>query len=175
MVATVGCMCVAVFILTLNIIGSCIFCETKKDCLMLYFLLDTILLASCTAMVGVIGCTYAMMPPNALPIISLIIWTSQIFIIAGNSRIIIAYAKFKSWQTVVFKLGICLGLLAYLIMATYFMMHHFPGVPDSLNDTMKDLFFLYVFGLFTMYYEIYSKISDLDGSSDQQYHYRVDD
>ena len=108
---------------------------------MLYLLLDTILLASCTAMVGVIGCSYAIMPLSALPMISLIIWSSQIFIIAGNSRVIIAYAKFKKWQTVVFKLGICIGLLAYLIMATYFMMHHFPGVPDDMNDTLKDLFF----------------------------------
>ena len=74
-----------------------------------------------------------------------------------------------------FKLGICIGLIAYLIMATYFMMHKFHNVPESMNDTLKDLFFLYVFGLFTMYYEIYSKISDVDGTSDQQYHYRIVD
>ena len=171
----IGCLCISTIVIIFNIIGSCMLCETKTDCLKLYFLLDTILLASCTAMVGVIGVTYVVCPLDAVPLIALITWSSQIFIIAGNSRIIIAYAKFKKWQTIVFKLGICVGLLAYLIMATYFMMHKFLGVPDSLNDTIKDLFFLYVFGLFTMYYEIYSKISDLDGTSDQQYHYRVDD
>ena len=112
----------------LSITASCTLSQTKKDCLMLYFLLDAIFIAAITAIVGVIGIVYLTMPSQSLAKFTLFLWTLQIFIIAGNSRVLIAYIKFKKWQTIVLKLGICLGFLSYLIMATYFMIHSFPNL-----------------------------------------------
>ena len=46
-------------------------------------------------------------------------------------------------------------------------------VPKESYDALKDFFFLYIFGLFTLYLEIFIKVSDLDGTNDLQYHYHM--
>ena len=47
-----------------------------------------------------------------------------------------------------------------------------PG-PKESQDKIANFFFLYVFGLFTLYLEIFIKISDIDGTHDLQYHYHM--
>lgn len=36
---------------------------------------------------------------------------------------------------------------------------------------MKDFFFVYIFGTFSLYYEIYNKITELDGTGELNFHY----
>lgn len=38
-------------------------------------------------------------------------------------------------------------------------------------EQIKEFFFLYIFGFFTLLVELYSKITDLDGTTDLKYHY----
>lgn len=75
------------------------------------------------------------------------------------------------------KIAIIIGLLGYLALAAYMMITNFKTIPlkeDNL-DAFQNFFFLYIFGLFTLHMEIFSKISDLDGTGNNQYHYSIAD
>ena len=106
-------------------------------------------------------------------IMTAILINMDLFIFSGNCRVILAYCKYNKWQVIIFKLTVFCCLLLYLVLAAYFLTNSFIAtqIPKENEEALKEFFFLYVFGLFTLYLEIFIKVSDLDGTSDFQYHY----
>ena len=47
-----------------------------------------------------------------------------------------------------------------------------PITPEQ-EDNIKQYFFLYIFGLYTLYMEIFAQMNDYDGSADLQYHFQM--
>ena len=141
-------------------------------------MLDSILVALCTGIIGFAGMLMIMMPGSWMGIFIAIIMNMNFFFFAGTCRILIAYAKFKTWENIMFKMSIKVSLLGYLILAAYFMIEDMSShlsLTDQEQDILKNFFFLYIFGLFTLYMEIFSKVSDFDGSANLQYHMTLDD
>lgn len=116
--------------------------------------MDSIFLAFCTADIGFIGMLTISFPPGEpTSIVISIILTINLFLFSGNSRVIIAYVKYKRWETIVLKITIILGLLDYLVLAAYFMRNSFSAIPLSPDvvENFQEFFFLYIFGMFTLY------------------------
>lgn len=164
-----------VFSLAFFTVNSCKLADTKGDMCKLYFLLDSITIASCTAIIGMVGLLTIILPPQPQVIPIAVFLNVAYFMFGGNSRIIFAYCKYKRWQAVVFKLTVLIGLLVYVVLAAYFMKNSFNALPITADkqDTLKEFFFLYIFGLFTLYMEIFAKANDVDGSSQLQYHHQI--
>ena len=78
---------------------------------------------------------------------------------------------------IVCKLSLALSCLSFLILGAYFMKNSFENIPisEEEQDPLQEFFFLYIFGLFTLYFELFSRMSDLDGTSELQYHYQMND
>ena len=111
------------------ITNSCFLAQTKSDLCYLYFLFDTIFVAICTAVVGFIGILTITMPPNnPQAYVVSILMNICLFLFGGNSRVILSYCKYRKWQVVLFKMSLLLGLLAYLVLAAYFMKNSFQNV-----------------------------------------------
>lgn len=160
------------------IIGSCKMAATFRDWIWLYFLLDSIMVSVCTCLIGYAGMLTIMLPPEIYAYIVAAAMNMNFFFFAGSSRVIVVYGIMKRWETLMYKMAIKVSLLGYLILAAYFMSNDIGaalGLDDEKGNVLEQFFFLYIFGLFTLYMDIFSKISDIDGSSSLQYHFRLDD
>ncbi len=102
----------------------------------IYFLLDSIFVSFFSAAVGMAGIMIIFNSSYA-GIIILSFMVLNLFMFAGNSRVIVAYVKYKMWQTIIYKISILLGLFAYLILASYFILNSFNSQIEA--DTLEIL------------------------------------
>ena len=86
---------------------------------------------------------------------------------AGTFRIYLKNGVWKRYHIIFTKVTIVASSLAYIVMAADLMLN------DQFTGAFKDFIFLYAFGLATFFAEIYSKISDIDGTGDFRYDYIV--
>ena len=89
------------------------------------------------------------------------------FAFQGNCKVILAYCKYKCWETIVFKLSLFIGMMIYIILAVYFIINSFDAIPISKEkmSQFQEMFLLYIFAHFTSYMEIFNKINERDGSN----------
>ena len=82
--------------------NSCVLTVTVKDMCALYFLLDSICVALCTCIIGMV---ILVSPP---PYVSATFGTLNLafFFFAGDQRVIIANVKYQRWETILLKLSI---------------------------------------------------------------------
>lgn len=157
---------IVLFSFTIQILVSCKMTETKWEMFQLYILLDNIFVALAAALVGFVGMLniiFGNMEPIYL-VLMIILCLSYTFF-TGSYRVILAKCKFPRYQVIAAKIFLLVDCLAFLILATYYMQNPVPEREDSgSQEDIKNFFFLYVFGFFTLIVEIYGKFTDLDGT-----------
>ena len=126
MVEDVMTLCIIVMVIIIvtyiiYFINSCTIAKTKSDLCYLYFLFDTVFVAKCTAIAGLFGLFMIMLPMNVPIMMMAVLVNMDLFIFAGNCRIILAYCKYKTWQVLVFKMTIFFCQIFYIIIAAYVM------------------------------------------------------
>lgn len=158
--------------LVIFIVNSCKVAPSKKAAFCLYFLLDNLILVNLAALIGFIGMITVLVAKfNVETYIFVVLLGITWFMYTGNFRVTFAYVKWKKYQVIWGKLGLLFASLVYLAIATYFMRFSFNFGPKTDPDAVKDYFFLYIFGLLSLLLEIYSKISDLDGTANLSFRY----
>ena len=98
------------------------------------------------------------------------------FFLGGVFRILLASCFWKKWQIICCKVTLMVASLSYFYIAMSLIIVGLPesyGVTPEVTEKLIELSFLYVFGLFSFYYEIFNKLTDLDGTADLRYHYSI--
>ena len=133
------------------LLNTCLIAPSKKAAFCLYFLLDNLILVNLAALVGFIGMLTIIMPTfDAISFIFMVLLGTNWIMYTGNFRVIFAYVKWNRCQVIWGKLFLILSSLVYLGIATYFMRFQFDFGPGIDSDSIKDFFFLYIFGLLSL-------------------------
>ena len=160
--------------LTTFLVNSCSLVDTKTHMCKLYFLFDGITIAGTSVIIFFIGLVFIVQPPDSQIIMPLAtILALSFFSFQGNAKVILAYCKYKFWETIVFKISLFIGMMIYVILAVYLIINSFNAISlseDQINK-FQEMFLLYIFAHFTVYMEIFNKINEKDGSNQlQAYH-----
>lgn len=106
-----------------------------------------------------------------------------VFIIQSFSMIIlfkvmILHMKWSKARIIIYKLclisnsSMIVALSAYYFSIDFsFSRHYLP----SFDDKLQDFLMIYLFGIFAFQYEFYSKISDMDFTTNLKYIYQIKD
>ena len=86
---------------------------------------------------------------------------------AGAYRIYLINGIWKRYHVILSKLGLIIASLGYMVLAADLMLH------SQYEGALKDFIFVYAFGLITFHFEIYAKITDVDGTTNLKYHYMI--
>lgn len=167
---------IVIFTHVVFIWNGCLLVQSKMEFFHYMFLLDPIFVGLCAAVVGLVGILLIIMPPEGYVLALAFLMAIDLVFFTGNWRMILAYCRYSRWQVIVSKISLLFGCFAYLILAAHFMRNAFSGIPisEEQQEPLKEFFFLYIFGLFTLYLEIFAKMSDLDGTSDLNYYYQIE-
>ena len=70
-----------------------------------------------------------------------------------------------------------IGTVGYAGIAIYFMYTQaaqYNAINSTFAAQVKDFSIFYAIALFTLYIDMYSKLSSKDGTDDQKYHYKIE-
>lgn len=158
------------------VVDSCRLSKNICEFLKLYTLLDNAFLVTVIALVAMNGMQYIFFYGHLTPAhVALLVFLSlQIFAFTGEVRVIMAYAKWRPWQVISAKLSCLVACSIYIAIGTHYMIYQAEELSimgaDQANR-VKDFIFFYAFGLFAYYLEIFGKISNLDGTSENKTRY----
>ena len=131
-------MGVAIFVsLSVFLVNSCTLVDTKTDMCKLYFLFDGTTIAVCSGIVFTVG-LFLVVLPNDFQMLAFqaALLAIDIFSFQGNAKVILAYCKYKCWETIVFKIALFIGMMIHMVLAVYFIINSFGSVPVS--DDRRD-------------------------------------
>jgi hypothetical protein len=123
--------------------------------LALYFLLDSLTLASVAANIGLAGLVkpFSAADPLFAKTITYLV-PITFFCMTGTIRVIIKNANFNKWQNIIFKIVILADGMCYFGIGYYIMYNNFAitdGMLPSIDSLCKDFTLLFVFGGFSYY------------------------
>ena len=114
---------------------SCKYSQSKWQMFQLYIILDNILIALITAIVGYVGIVlllYSAIMNNL--IITEIVCLCFVFVTyTGNYRVILANCSFTKSKLIISKVSLLLGCAGYLILGAYFMSVNLPDQDTNSN------------------------------------------
>ena len=86
---------------------------------------------------------------------------------SGAFRIYLINGIWKRYQVIITKIILALSSLAFMIMGADIMIN------TQFIGPLKDFIFLYVFGLISFFFQIFGKITDLDGTGKLNFKYMI--
>ena len=175
----VACFTTSVFTLVVFIWNSCYLCKSLKDALLLYFLVDNSFVILVFTLIAwnfyVIVMVQGVLA--ALDIVALVFYNISFWMFVGNFRILILRYEWSKSEVIATKLLFAAGTAAYVVIACYFMYYQgseYSFISSEFAAQAKDFSIFYAIALFTLYLEMYSKISSKDGTDDQKYKYTIE-
>ena len=75
------------------------------------------------------------------------------------------HVQWAKWKVILFKLVLLADAVAFFEIGAYYMSknHLYTNGKDTeLDGKVKDFVLLYIFGMFTLFCELYSKMCDID-------------
>ena len=94
----------------------------------------------------------------------------------GNFRVMMLLVKWSKWRVILYKLILLADSAVFFEIGAYYLSSNFlytGGVDTTLDGKVKDFVLLYIFGLFAVFVEMYSKICDIDQTNDLKYCYEL--
>lgn len=88
----------------------------------------------------------------------------------------IAYEKWERWKVVLYKLAVLFcGLIFFYVGFTYMKGGYkiTKGYLPAVEETVKNVIYLYVFGNVDLFFEYYRRISDFDQTNELRYDYQL--
>lgn len=98
-----------------------------------------------------------------------------VFYYAGSLRVMIAYEKWERWKIVLYKLAVMTcGLIFFYVGFTYMNGAYkiTKGYLPEVEETVKNVVYLYVFGNVDLFFEYYRRISEFDQTKELRYVYQ---
>jgi hypothetical protein len=100
----------------------------------------------------------------------------EIIFFVGNFRIMMLSVKWSKWRVILFKLVLLADSTVIFEIAAYYMSNDYKytkGVDTELDSQIKDFVLLYIFGLFALFVELYSKMCDIDQTNELKFDYQL--
>jgi hypothetical protein len=99
-----------------------------------------------------------------------------VFYYGGSLRVMIAYERWARWKVVLYKLA-CMscGLIFFYVGFTYMNGAYkvTKGYLPQVEETVKNVVYLYVFGNVDLFFEYYRRISEFDQTDQLKYEYQL--
>ena len=142
----------------------------------LYVLLDNIFLTQVASAFGFIGFLLVIYTENWYEVVSMVAFPLEMVFFVGNFRVMMLLVKWSKWRVILFKLILLADSALFFEIGAYYLSVNFyytGGVNPTLDGQVKDFVLLYIFGLFAVFVEMYSKICDIDQTNDLKYCYEL--
>ena len=85
----------------------------------------------------------------------------------GVYRILFKYAQWRDWQIVLNKISLAAIMAMHIDLAANFILS------DEVADALKEFAFVYVFGYFSLFYELFAKFTEIDGTGTLETNYQL--
>lgn len=173
-----GYMSIAIMLVTIIITTFTTYslCKDFWKVFNLYILLDNIFLTQVASSFGFIGFLLVLYEGHWYQVISMLAFPVEILFYVGNFRIMMLTVKWSKWRVILFKLIMLADSAVFFEIGAYYMSANFQysgGSNTTLDGKVKDFVLLYIFGLFALFVEMYSKMCDIDQTSDLKYCYEL--
>lgn len=171
-----GYMSIAIMVTTIiiTIITTYSLCRDSWKVFNLYILLDNIFLTQVASSFGFIGFLLVIYDGHWYQVISMLAFPVEILFFVGNFRIMMLLVKWSKWRVILYKLVLLADSAVFFEIGAYYMSanYQYSGSTDTtLDGQVKDFVLLYIFGLFALFVEMYSKMCDIDQTSDLKFCY----
>lgn len=140
-------------------------CRNKWKIFNLYILLDNIFLTEVASCFGFVGFLLVLYQGYWYEFITMIAFPVEILFMVGNFRIMMSLVKWSKWRVILFKLVLLADSAVFFEIGAYYMSEDFKytgGEDSELDGKIKDFVLLYIFGLFALFVELYTKLSEID-------------
>lgn len=151
-------------------------CKDPWKIFNLYVLLDNIFLTQVASSFGFIGFLLVIYSGNWYEVMSMIAFPLEMVFFVGNFRVMMLMVKWSKWRVILYKLILLADSALFFEIGAYYLSVNFlytGGVDSTLDGQVKDFVLLYIFGLFAVFVEMYSKICDIDQTNDLKYVYEL--
>jgi hypothetical protein len=85
------------------------------------------------------------------------------------------HVKWPKWRVILFKLVLLADSAVIFEIGAYYMSVDYlytKGEDPQLDGQIKDFVLLYIFGLFALFVELYTKVCDIDQTSELKFEYQ---
>ena len=141
----------------------------------LYVLLDNMFLMQVASSFGFVGFLLVVYKGYWYQVISMIAFPLEIIFFVGNFRVLLAHVRWSRWRLILYKLALLADATLFFEIGAYYMSSGFNytgGSDTTLDGKVKDFVLLYIFGMFTLFVELYSKMSDIDETAELKFTYQ---
>jgi hypothetical protein len=97
-----------------------------------------------------------------------------LFYYGGCIRVMIAYEKWQRWKVIIFKLAVLSCGLIFFYVGFVYMRGAYKiskGYLPKMEETVKNVVYLYVFGNCDLFFEFYRRITEFDQTNELRYAY----
>ena len=163
-------MSIAVTLSTIfiSLLSTYYLCQDKWKIINLYMLLDNIFLTQVASSFGFVGFLLVIYGGYWHQVITMMAFPLEIIFFVGNFRIMMLHVKWSKWRIILYKLVLLADSAVFFEIGAYYMSSNFQytkGNNTVLDGKVKDFVLLYIFGLFALFVELYSKMCDIDQTS----------
>lgn len=162
--------------ISISLFTTYLLCKDSWKVFNLYILLDNIFLTQVASSFGFIGFLLVVYTGEWYQVIAMMAFPIEILFFVGNFRIMMLLVKWSKWRVIVFKFILLADSAVFFEIGAYYMSanYFYSGGEDTILDgKVKDFVLLYIFGLFALFVEMYSKMCDIDQTSDLKYCYEL--
>lgn len=149
-------------------------CKDKWKIFNLYILLDNIFLTEVASCFGFIGFLLLINDGYWYQTITMLAFPLEIVFFVGNFRILMLQVRWSKWRVILFKLVLLADSAVFFEIGAYYMSNDYKytgGSNTDLDGKIKDFVLLYIFGLFALFVELYSKMCDVDQTAELKFDY----
>jgi hypothetical protein len=94
----------------------------------------------------------------------------------GNFRVMMLYVRWAKWRVILFKLILLADSAVFFQIGAHYInvgYNYTLGDNPEVDQKAKDFVLLYIFGLFALFVEMYSKMCDIDQTSELKFNYEL--
>ena len=152
------------------IIICCMYTDSKCQTLKLFLLIDNFFVCWLISLLGLGGIVrvFNLIQTSGFDYLvsSFIISVDFLFCI-GVYRILFKYAQWRDWQIILNKISLAAIMAMHIDLAANFILS------DGTADALKEFAFIYVFGYFSLFYQLFAKFTEIDGTGNLETNYQL--
>jgi hypothetical protein len=155
-----------------SLLTTYLLCKDKWMIFNLYVLLDNIFLAQVASSFGFVGFLLVIYYGYWYQVITMVAFPVEILFFVGNFRVMMLHVKWSKWRVILFKLVLLADSAVFFEIGAYYLSVNYlytGGDNADLDKKVQDFVLLYIFGLFALFVELYSKMCEIDQTAELKF------
>lgn len=136
--------------------------------------MDNIFLTQVASSFGFIGFLLVIYYGDWFQVVTMVAFPIEIIFFVGNFRVMMLYVRWSKWRVILFKLILLADSAVFFQIGAHYInvnYNYTGGHNPEIDQKAKDFVLLYIFGLFALFVEMYSKMCDIDQTSELKFDY----